>query len=196
MGMKRVGQMGTGYGFSISEIEAAEQRYHEALQRAVELRLQCVDAEELAELRTEQAELAMRAGDEDLARRALQEKLRLEAAREDLRAQYRKCQDDILALAEELQRLRAAAGNMRPRGAGPHDDAGSREALRELEHAGRELGREAWHGLREAAVLSRETLKEASCNLREELRAVRGRLREEWQHSRFSGCEGRARSRK
>ena len=90
-----------------SVIQKLEQRYQEALQRTIELRRQIVNAEEMAQLRGEQAELAMRAGDEELARLALQEKQREEAACEHYRAQYASSQDVCLALADELRGLRA-----------------------------------------------------------------------------------------
>ena len=96
-----------------SVIQKLEQRYQEALQRTIELRSHCVNAEEMAQLRGEQAELAMRAGDEELARLALQEKLREEAACEHYRAQYASSQDVCLALADELRGLRA--GHTQPR---------------------------------------------------------------------------------
>ncbi|SDO82140.1 hypothetical protein SAMN04487897_12362 [Paenibacillus sp. yr247] len=177
---------GSMSGAAHREIAALEQRYEEALQRAIELRRQIVSAEEMAQLRGEQAELAMRAGDEELARLALQEKLREEAACELYRAQYASSQDVCLALAEELRGLRAghAAKGGQP-GNGLHQKE-ARDAWRELEATGRELGREALEGLRIASRLSHETLKEAGSNLQQELRTLRGKLRHEVQHQRFS----------
>ncbi|MBD0383571.1 PspA/IM30 family protein [Paenibacillus sedimenti] len=188
-----------GAGGTVSpKVEALEQRYQNALQRAFDLRLQSVSTGEMAQLRSEQAELAMRAGDEALARHALQEKLREEAACEHYRAQYASCQDEVLALAEELRLLRAslAAGEARGGYASPRDggmqpqgglhEHGARDSLRELEVAGRELSREALQGLREAGRLSRETLKEAGGNLQHEWHALRGKLQHEWQHRRAS----------
>ncbi|GGA07006.1 hypothetical protein GCM10008018_61050 [Paenibacillus marchantiophytorum] len=167
-------------------IKALEQRYEEALQHTIELRRLCVNAEEMAQLRSEQAELAMRAGEEDLARMALQEKLREEAASEQFRAQYASSQDLCLALADELRGLRAghAAGERQPEGGLPPKEA--RDTWRELEVTGRELGREALQGLRVAGRLSRETLKEAGGNLQQELRSLRGKLKQDWQHQSFS----------
>jgi hypothetical protein len=163
----------SGASSSITELE---ERYEEALQRTIELRKQSVDAEEMAQLRAEQAELAMRAGDEELARLALQEKLRLEAACAEYRAKYASSQDVCLALADELAALRAgrAAGAGQPRSGLSKEEA--REALRELEATGRELGREALQGLRVAGRVSRETLKEAGSNLQQELR----KLQQDW----------------
>ncbi|MDU0202946.1 PspA/IM30 family protein [Paenibacillus sp. MAH-36] len=157
-------------------IAELEERYEEALQRTIELRQQSVDAEEMAQLRAEQAELAMRAGDEELARMALQEKLRLEAACAQYRAQYASSQDVCLALADELAVLRAgrAAGAGQPRSGLSKEEA--REALRELEATGRELGREALQGLRVAGRVSKETLKEAGSNLKQEMR----KLQQDW----------------
>ncbi|NOU99602.1 PspA/IM30 family protein [Paenibacillus planticolens] len=153
-----------------------EQRYQEALQRTIELRRQSVSAEEMAHLRAEQAELAMRAGDEELARLALQEKLREEAACEQYRTQYASSQDVCLALADELAALRAgrASGTGQPRSGMSKEEA--RDAWRELETTGRELGREALQGLRVAGRVSRETLKEAGGNLQQELR----KLQQDW----------------
>lgn len=164
-----------------SAIEGLEQRYQEALQRTIELRSQIVNAEEMAQLRGEQAELACRAGDEELARLALKEKLRGEAACEHLRAQYAGSQDLCLALAEELRGQRAghAAEDMQPPRSGLHEKE-ARDTWRELEVTGRELGREALQGLREAGRLSHETLKEAGGNLQQELRSLRGKLGQEW----------------
>ncbi|MEW9700566.1 PspA/IM30 family protein [Paenibacillus sp. SI8] len=179
-------------------ISAKERCYEEALQRAFELREQSVNAEEMAQLRGEQAELAMRAGDEELARIALQERLNQEAAAVRYRQQYASCQDEVLALAEELQQLRGARAAKAQTGgftappkageqprSGPHEH-GARDSLRELEVAGRELGREALLGLREAGRLSRDTLKEAGGNIQQEVRALRGKLQHEWQQRRFS----------
>ncbi|MBP1962672.1 PspA/IM30 family protein [Paenibacillus aceris] len=169
-------------GAATRGIAELEQRYEEALQRTIELRRQSVNAEEMAQLRAEQAELAMRAGDEELARLALQEKLREEAACEQYRAQYASSQDVCLALADELAALRAgrAAGNGQPRSGPSKEEA--RDAWRELEVAGRELGREALQGLRVAGRVSRETLKEAGGNLQQELR----KLQQDWREQRFS----------
>lgn len=187
---------GGAAGTSSSKVAVLEERYQDALQRAFELRRQSVTADEMAQLRSEQAELAMRAGEEELARLALQEKLREEAACEHYRAQYASCQDEVLALAEELRLLRAslAAEASRGGGAAPHSDGvqppggpheqGARDTLRELEVAGRELGREALQGLREAGRLSRDTLKEAGGNLQQEWHALRGKLQHDWQHRR------------
>jgi hypothetical protein len=177
---------GSTPGAAHHEIAALEQRYEEALQRTIELRRQSVSAEEMAQLRGEQAELAMRAGDEELARLALQEKLREEAACEQYRAQYACSQDECLALADELAGLRAgrAAKGGQPGNGLPPKEA--RDAWRELEVTGRELGREALQGLREAGRLSQETLKEAGGNLQQELRTLRGRLKQEWKRQRFS----------
>ncbi|KRF19218.1 PspA/IM30 family protein [Paenibacillus sp. Soil787] len=170
-----------------SVIDKLEQRYEEALQRTIELRRHIVNAEEMAQLRGEQAELAMRAGDEELARLALQEKQREEAACELYRAQYASSQDVCLALADELRGLRAghAAEGMQPPSSGLHERE-ARDAWRELEVTGRELGREALQGLRMASRLSQETLKEASGNLQQELRTLRGKLQQEWQQHRSS----------
>lgn len=169
-------------GAAACGIAELEQRYEEALQRTIELRRQSVNAEEMAQLRAEQAELAMRAGDEELARNALQEKLREEAACAQYRAQYASSQDVCLALADELAALRAgrAAGSGQPRSGPSKEEA--RDAWRELEVAGRELGREALQGLRVAGRLSRETLKEAGGNLQQELR----KLQQDWREQRFS----------
>ena len=113
---------------TIMELEA---RYDEALQAAIALRGHIASAEEMAQLRGEQAELAMRAGEEDLARLALQEKLREEAACEHYRAQYASSQDVCLALAEQLRGLRAgrAAEEVQPRG-GLHRGRRSRRMAR------------------------------------------------------------------
>lgn len=167
---------GSGHSGASRGIAELEERYEEALQRTIELRSQSVDAEEMAQLRSEQAELAMRAGDEELARLALQEKLRLEAVCAQYRAQYASSQDVCLALADELAALRAgsAARNGQPRSGLSKEEA--REALRELEVTGRELGREAMQGLRVAGRVSRETLKEAGSNLQQELR----KLQQDW----------------
>ncbi|MDR6881718.1 hypothetical protein [Bacillus sp. 3255] len=169
------GGSGSAAGVSPLEIEALEQRYEEALQRTIELRRQCVTAEEMAQLRGEQAELAMRAGDEELARMALQEKLREEAAAEQYRAQYAGSQDVCLSLADELAALRTGRRTAgQPRSGLSKEEA--RETWRELEATGRELGREAMEGLRIAGRVSRDTLKEAGDNLHQELR----RLQKEW----------------
>ncbi|OPH56148.1 hypothetical protein BC351_28675 [Paenibacillus ferrarius] len=185
-----------GNGSSNEAIEALEQRYHDALQRTIELRRQSVDAEEMAQLRGEQAELAMRAGEEDLARRALQEKLREEAAALHYREQYASSQDLCLALAEELRELRAghAATGGQPESGLPPKDA--RDTWRELEVTGRELGREALQGLREAGRLSKETLKEAGGNLQQELRTLRGKLQQDWQQHQRSSDEQDPRGKK
>lgn len=171
-------ERGGGGGFSeapLREIEELEQRYEEALQRTIELRKQCVTAEEMAQLRGEQAELAMRAGEEELARMALQEKLREEAACEQYRTQYASSQDVCLALADELAALRAGRpASGQPRSRVSKEEA--RETWRELETTGRELGKEAMEGLRIAGRLSRDTLKEAGDNLQQELR----KLQKEW----------------
>ncbi|MBA2940650.1 hypothetical protein HZF08_20325 [Paenibacillus sp. CGMCC 1.16610] len=165
-----------GHAGASRGIAELEERYEEALQRTIELRKQSVDAQEMAQLRAEQAELAMRAGDEELARMALQEKLRLEAACAQYRAQYASSQDVCLALADELAALRAgrAAGTGQPRSGLSKEEA--RETLRELEATGRELGREALQGLRVAGRVSKETLKEAGNNLQQELR----KLQQNW----------------
>jgi hypothetical protein len=170
-----------------SVIEKLEQRYQEALQRTIELRRHSVNTEEMAQLRGEQAELAMRAGDEELARLALQEKQREEAACEHYRAQYASSQDVCLALADELRGLRAghAAEGVQPQSSGLHEKE-ARDTWRELEVTGRELGREALQGLREAGRLSQETLKEAGGNLQQELRTLRGKFQQEWQQHRSS----------
>ncbi|WP_261304513.1 PspA/IM30 family protein [Paenibacillus andongensis] len=172
-----------------SVIDKLEQRYEEALQRTIELRRHIVNAEEMAQLRGEQAELAMRAGDEELARLALQEKQREEAACELYRAQYAGSQDVCLALADELRGLRAGRAaegpRVQPPSSGLHEKE-ARDAWRELEVTGRELGREALQGLREAGRLSQETLKEASGNLQQELRTLRGKFQQEWQQHRSS----------
>ena len=142
----------------------------------------------MAQLRGEQAELAMRAGDEELARLALQEKQREEAACEHYRAQYASSQDVCLALADELRGLRAghaAEGLVQPPSSGLHEKE-ARDTWRELEVTGRELGREALQGLREAGRLSQETLKEAGGNLQQELRTLRGKFQQEWQQHRSS----------
>jgi hypothetical protein len=184
---------------SQKQFEAMERSYEEALQRTFDLREQAVNAEEMAQLRGEQAELALRAGDEELARVALQEKLRQKAACKHYRLQYASCQDEVLALAEELHQLRAglAAGRAYGGFAPPHQDSaqrqgrlrnhGARDTLRELEVSGRELGREALQGLREAGRLTRDTLKEAGGNIQQEVRSLRGKLQQEWQQRRFSG---------
>jgi len=165
-------------------LEDLEQRYDEALQRAFRLRQLRLDAEELAQLRAEQAELAMRAGEEELARIALQERHHQLEACELYRTQYASCQDEVLALAEELRRLRAerAAGEERGGEQAPRQEA--RDTLRELEVAGRELGREALQALREAGRLSRETLKEAGGNLQQEWQALQRSMQQERQHRR------------
>lgn len=170
-----------------SVIEKLEERYQEALQRTIELRSHSVNAEEMAQLRGEQAELAMRAGDEELARLALQEKQREETACEHYRAQYASSQDVCLALADELRGLRAghAAKGGQPRSSGLHEKE-ARDTWRELEVTGRELGREALQGLRIAGRLSQETLKEAGGNLQQELRSLRGKFQQEWQQHRPS----------
>lgn len=167
---------GGGYsGVPPQEIEALEQRYEDALQRTIDLRRQCVSAEEMAQLRGEQAELAMRAGDEELARMALQEKLREEAACEQYRAQYAGSQDECLALADELAALRTERCTSGQPRSGPSKEE-ARETWRELEATGRELGREAMEGLRIAGRVSRDTLKEAGDNLQQELR----KLQKDW----------------
>ncbi|TXK75126.1 PspA/IM30 family protein [Paenibacillus sp. N3.4] len=178
------------------DIAALEQRYEEALQRVITLRSHSVRAAEMAQLRGEQAELAMRAGEEELARLALQEKQREEAACENYRAQYASTQDEVLALAEELRVLRAgrAAEGRRDGFAGSPDQeqqpqdglhgTHARDTWRELEVTGRELGREAMHGLREASRISCETLKEAGGNLQQEMRTLRGKLQKEWKQQR------------
>ncbi|NRF95445.1 hypothetical protein HQN89_31735 [Paenibacillus frigoriresistens] len=172
-----------------SVIEKLEQRYEEALQQTIELRQHIVNAEEMAQLRGEQAELAMRAGDEELARLALLEKQREEAACEHYRAQYASSQDVCLALADELRGLRAGhaaeGARVQPPGSGLHGKE-ARDAWRELEVTGRELGREALQGLREAGRLSQETLKEAGGNLQQELRTLRGKLQQDWLQHRSS----------
>lgn len=172
-----------------SVIAQLEERYEDALQATIALRSQIERAEEMAKLRGEQAELAMRAGEEDLARLALQEKLREEAASEHYRAQYASSQDLCLALSEELRGLRAghAAEDVQPRG-GLHSKE-ARDTWRELEVTGRELGREALQGLRVAGRLSKETLKEAGGNLQHELRVLRGKLQHEWQQEQRSRDE-------
>ncbi|RTE11308.1 PspA/IM30 family protein [Paenibacillus whitsoniae] len=152
-----------------------EERYQEALHDMIGLRQHIERAEEMAQLRAEQAELAMRAGDEDLARLALQEKLREEAACEQYRAQYASLQDECLRLSEQMR------ADVPPRDGGGTSYEASRHSWRELESTGRELGREAMQGLRIAGRLSKETLKEASGNLQHELRALRTRLQREWQ---------------
>lgn len=166
----------SGHSGASGGIDGLEERYEDALQRTIALRKESIDAEEMALLRAEQAELAMRAGDEELARLALQEKLRLEAACAEYRAQYASSQDVCLALADELAALRAgrAAGAGQPRSGLSKEEA--REALRELEATGREIGREALQGLRVAGRVSRETLKEAGSNLQQELR----KLQQDW----------------
>lgn len=173
---------------AIAKLEA---RYDEALQDTIALRSQIARADEMAQLRAEQAELAMRAGEEDLARLALQEKLREEAASEHYRAQYASSQDECLALAEQLRGLRAghAAENVQPRGGQHGNDA--RDVWRELEVTGRELGREAMQGLRVAGRLSKATLKEAGGNLQHELRSLRSRLQHEWQQEQQRSREER-----
>lgn len=175
-----------------SVIEKLEQRYEEALQRTIELRRHSVNAEEMAQLRGEQAELAMRAGDEELARLALLEKQREEAACEHYRAQYASSQDVCLALADELRGLRAghAAEGVQPPCSGLHEKE-ARDTWRELEVTGRELGREALQGLRMASRLSQETLKEAGGNLQQELRTLRGKLQQEWQQHRSDDTDPR-----
>lgn len=177
-------------------IAKLEERYDVALQATIALRGHIARAEDMAKLRGEQAELAMRAGEEDLARLALQEKLREEAASEHYRAQYASSQDLCLALAEELRGLRAghAADAGQPRG-GLHSIE-ARDTWRELEITGRELGREALQGLRVAGRLSKETLKEAGGNLQHELRALRSRLQHEWQKEQRAREERDPRDRK
>ena len=137
----------------------------------IALRGHIARAEEMAQLRGEQAELAMRAGEEDLARLACKKAARGAAMRALPRA-VPSSQDLCLALAEELRGLRAghAAEDVQPRG-GLHGKS-ARDSWRELEVTGRELGREALQGLRVAGRLSKETLKEAGGNLQHELRVA------------------------
>ncbi|WP_141692408.1 PspA/IM30 family protein [Paenibacillus pectinilyticus] len=179
---------------TIAKVEA---RYDEALETAIALRGHIARAEEMAQLRAEQAELAMRAGEEDLARLALEEKLREEAACEHYRTQYAICQDTCLALADQLHRLRSGhvAEDVQPPRGGLHG-ADARDTWRELEVTGRELGREALQGLRIAGRLSKETLKEAGGNLQQELRALRSKLQHDWQHEQSSREERDPRDKK
>lgn len=184
-----IGKTNPGTSDDGDQIAQLEERYEDALQATIALRSNIARAEEMAKLRGEQAELAMRAGEEDLARLALQEKLREEAASEHYRAQYASSQDLCLALAEELRGLRAghAAEDVQPRG-GLHGKE-ARDTWRELEVTGRELGREALQGLRVAGRLSKETLKEAGGNLQHELRALRSKLQHEWHQEQRSRSE-------
>ncbi|NEW09834.1 hypothetical protein GK047_28345 [Paenibacillus sp. SYP-B3998] len=182
------------------QLSFLEKRYDEALQRTIELRQHRIDAEELAQLRGEQAELAMRAGEEELARLALQEKLHQEAAIQHFSTQYAKGQDEVLAISEELRILRtsraggaalSASGyaahtqdSMQPQG--ELHGKSARDNIRELEVTGRELGKEALQGLREAGRMSRDTLKEAGGNIKQEVHALRGKLKQEWRQRHFS----------
>jgi len=176
-----------------------ERRYEEAVRKAIELRQHAVSAEEMAGLRGEQAELAMRAGEEALARLALQEKQREEAAAEQYRELYAHSQNAVLQLADELALARAAAATAQGaacgweaahRGERPMTAAGMRDGLRELGEAGKVLGREVGQALQEAGRMSGETLKEAAGNLRHELQAAHGKLRREWERTGHGGDNG------
>ncbi|MCD1259927.1 hypothetical protein B5M42_013910 [Paenibacillus athensensis] len=186
---------------SQAAVDGLERRYEEAVRKAIELRQHAVSAEEMATLRGEQAELAMRAGEESLARLALQEKQREEAAAELYREQYAHSQHEVLELAERLAQARAAAepgaaaGEAGVQGAAqsgerPLTGAGMREGLRELGEAGKVLGREVGQALQEAGRVSGETLKEAAEQLRHELHAAHGKLRREWERTGYGSGSG------
>jgi hypothetical protein len=151
------------------QLQETERLYDQTLRRAISLRQQQSSAGEMAALRGEQAELAMRAGEETLARLALQEKLLAEASVSECGAQYAQCQDAVLALAEELRLQRIgfaeASGQREPDGAQPgspqqrrmEQRSAAQETLRELGSAGREIGRDVSEVLREAgSALQRE----------------------------------------
>jgi phage shock protein A len=159
------------------------------IRQAAQLREQIGSAEELAARRSEQAELAMRAGEEDLARLALQERLHAEAVSGECRARYAQIQDEILVLAEELQQLRIAyAEACERRGYDAarietakqqrrlHAQSAAQDSLRSLQHAGREVGRDVSLALRQAGRISRDSLREAGGILQRELHEMRGKL--------------------
>jgi phage shock protein A len=169
-----------------------ERLYQQTVEQAIALREQLRSAEEHSERRGVQAQLALKAGEDELARLAVEEKLHADNVIEHTRVQYERSQSAILQLVEELALLRAghaAALEQREVYAARLESARLQQqmqeretssvrhdTLHELKEAGREFGRDFSDLLREAHVTGRESF-----------RALSGKVQREWQQR--SGAE-------
>jgi phage shock protein A len=160
--------------------------YQQTVEQAIALREQLRSAEELSERRGAQAQLAMKAGEEELARLAVEEKLHADNVIEHTRVQYERSQSVILQLVEELALLRAAyaaaieqreVNAVRLESARLQQQMQQRESssvlqgtLQELKEAGRDFGRDFSDLLREASVTGRESFRAMSGKIQRELK--------------------------
>lgn len=83
-------------------IRELELLYRDQLKHAHSLRKQIDDAAKIAEKREQQAELAMRAGEEHVARMALEDKIAQEEKRERYKQLYAQAKETLIELEERL----------------------------------------------------------------------------------------------
>jgi phage shock protein A len=89
------------------KIAQAEQLYRQCVRHAESMGRKFTEARELADRRGKQAELALKAGEEDLARLALQEKLASEETADRYKELYQEAQQTVRELEQQLRELRA-----------------------------------------------------------------------------------------
>ncbi|MFD2672239.1 PspA/IM30 family protein [Marinicrinis sediminis] len=88
------------------QLRNLEQLLYQTKSHAENLRLQYVQAEVMAEKRGEQAEWAVKAGEEHAARIALQEKIQQQEKSEQYRELYESTQDTVQQLEQQVMELR------------------------------------------------------------------------------------------
>jgi phage shock protein A len=89
------------------QMERSDKLYRQMLVHTENLRVRMESAQKLAARRAEQAELAVKAGEDRLARLALQEKLQHEADAQRYRELYEESREAAAELREQLENLRA-----------------------------------------------------------------------------------------
>lgn len=88
-------------------MESSERLYRQAVKHADSLREQWLTAKAQREKRAQQAELAVRAGEEQLARLALSERLMYEEREQQYGELYESARQSIAEVEEQLQQMRA-----------------------------------------------------------------------------------------
>lgn len=91
---------------SREQIVQAQQLYNECQKHAESMRRQYLSALELVEKRGQQAEIALKAGEERIARLALQEKMVNEEKASQYKALYEKSSQTFLEVEQRLQALK------------------------------------------------------------------------------------------